>query len=192
MTTVHLLPHLLHPSSTKLGRLTTSAHRPDQNFHDPLPPRPDATEPHTAHHTDFREMRTFTKCSRLDVGLADTAPQITTSDMQNSDAWLTEACGQEATQQWMQAAAKRGDSVYLLVSIRSACNATLTSERAGGGQRGGEVKVGMKVAAAAAGEMVYAVLYRKVSLRTVFAKSVEELALEGGVQVAGGVGRRRC
>lgn len=69
--------------------------------------------------------------------------------------------------------------MYLLVGIRSACNATLTSERAGG-QWGGEGEAGMKAAAAAAGEMVYAVLYRKVRLRTVFAKSVEGVALEGG------------
>ncbi|KAI5850161.1 hypothetical protein DFP73DRAFT_468168, partial [Morchella snyderi] len=149
--TADLLSYLLPPTSTKLGRLTTSAHRPHQNLHDPLPPRPSTTETHTAHHTDFRETRTFTKRSRLSVGLGDllslrfttsstgaatlAVPQ-TTSDLQSSDMWFPEACGRPETRRWMQASANRGDSVYLVVGIRSACNATLTSERAGGGSMG--------------------------------------------------------
>lgn len=216
MTTAHLLPHLLPPSSTKLGRLTTSADRPHQHFHDPLLPRPSTLETHTSHHTNYHETRTFTRHSRLTLGLATvlslrftatttgaatlSAPHTTTQDLQNSDRWFAEACSRTDTQRWMQAAARRGDTVYLVVGIRSARNATLTSGHAAGGGVGvlavvpgvavappgggaeGKWGGGNELALEAVGEMVFAVLYRKVRLRSgMFSRDAEGMAvLEGG------------
>ncbi|KAH8145693.1 uncharacterized protein LAJ45_10333 [Morchella importuna] len=147
MSTAHIPQTLLHPDTVSLGRLTTNANRPHYNFHDPLAPRPDASEKRIVQHTSLSETRRFSKSSSNNFNLGDlisfgkknsststatlTAPNATTYDLSNNETWFRDACKNPATREWLQNAIERRKNVYLIVGYRTASGASLKSHGSG-------------------------------------------------------------
>ncbi|KAI5836761.1 hypothetical protein DFP73DRAFT_464668, partial [Morchella snyderi] len=128
--------------------------------------------------------------------------KVTTYELKNSDTWFRAACAEEKTREFLDTSFSGRDCAYLIVGFRvlhdGEVDKSATSKRTGGAQ--GEAPTDPIFSAFVApgvsgsrssgdtqqlsyktqGEQVFAVLYRKVKLRFLSARSVDNMALEAG------------
>lgn len=130
------------------------------------------------------------------------APLVTTYELKNSGAWFTNACTQTSTQRFLEEAFDNRLNVYLIVGFRVVHKASMVksaAKRRAGNARGnipvpagvgGTVAPGVEGCRAtqngqelnykAAGDQVFAILYRKVKLRFLSRQKAENTTLEVG------------
>lgn len=127
----HPLRNLLSLGSIELGRFVLNPKSPLQEFHDPLPDRPTASDCNTSSQDDVEQTETFAKRSRLNSYLSNLlyisrerrsenlttirSPLATTHELRNSSAWFEEACGNTETREWIGDAVKDDSDIYLVV-----------------------------------------------------------------------------
>lgn len=141
MTTAHLPGHLLPVKSAELGRLVLNANKPSQDFIDPTDDPKIEKKFIKTSQVNYKETRRFSKSSNLRSYLGDiisfayerkrdciatlSAPQATTYDLENSESWFRDVCGQEKLREFLEQAMRNDRNVYLIVGYRTVSDGSL-------------------------------------------------------------------
>jgi hypothetical protein len=161
-------PLLLLPlDSVKLGRFVTNIEHPHENYYSPsfteTPKSIEADFLFTGQNqngTDAAFWFTltslvsarFSRSAKSNIHIAPAYGKKYSLD--NSNEWFEKAVGDTETRRWIEKAALRGDTIYMIVGIVTLSDVRVVEDSAAGRHIGAEVHVPVELSLAAAGAAV--------------------------------------
>ncbi|PTB35490.1 hypothetical protein M441DRAFT_62780 [Trichoderma asperellum CBS 433.97] len=157
---------IFHPlESVKLGRLITNIDQPHESYHEPqIRPQPPMVAEFSLDVQNRRESKMsfasvlskvlsvrFSK--QIQESIQVVSDRGTSYSLDNSEAWLDEAVSLSETRTWIERAALRGRTIYLIVGIQTLTNPCIRLAVASGRQSEAGLDISQALSAAADGAL---------------------------------------